>query len=166
MTEKLYHPTPICRRRSHRFDRQGIPRRAFQDPPRAHDLLPRRRRPAADAGTINGLPLLDLVADGDDIVHVLGRDPGEGEARLRLDFPRRYDHMQQHTAQHLLSQVLRATFNAATLSFAIGPEHSSIEIDRPDARRGGDRAALETECARLIFATLPVRIFESDDVSA
>ena len=119
----------------------------------------------ADQGTVNDLPLLSLHAEGDDIVHVLGRDPGEGELRLRIDFARRYDHMQQHTAQHLLSQVLVRSFNAATLSFAIGPEHSSIEIDRPEfgVEATGE---LEAECARLIFSRLPVKVFASEDVAS
>jgi alanyl-tRNA synthetase len=119
----------------------------------------------ADQGTVNGLPLLALEAEGGDIVHVLGQDPGEGEARLRIDFPRRYDHMQQHTAQHLMSQVLVRNFKAATLSFAIGPEHSSIEIDRPEFGAEEIRA-LEAECARLIFSGLAVEIFESEDLSS
>jgi alanyl-tRNA synthetase len=96
---------------------------------------------------------------------VLERDPGQGDVSLRLDFPRRYDHMQQHTAQHLLSQVLLRLFAAPTLSFAIGPEHSSIEIGRP-ALSDEEIVALETECVRLVFASLPVRIFASDDLSA
>lgn len=119
----------------------------------------------ADQGMVNGLPLLSLEAEGDDIIHVLGQDPGDGEARLRIDFARRYDHMQQHTAQHLLSQVLVRSFKAATLSFAIGPEHSSIEIDRPEFGAEETRE-LEAECARLIFSRLPVKVFASEDVSS
>ncbi len=118
----------------------------------------------ADTGTINGLPLLALDSENDDIVHVLAGDPGNGEAELQLDFARRYDHMQQHTAQHLLSQVLVRRFAAATLSFAIGPEHSSIETDRP-AFDDPEIAVLEEECAGLAWAALPVRAFETDDVS-
>jgi len=119
----------------------------------------------ADHGSLNGLPLLELAVEDDDIIHVLERDPGQGEVCLQLDFPRRYDHMQQHTAQHLLSQVLIRLFAAPTLSFAIGPEHSSIEIGRPQLNEE-EIVALEDECARLVFANLPVRIFASDDVSA
>jgi alanyl-tRNA synthetase len=119
----------------------------------------------ADQGAVDEQPLLALEADGDDIIHVLEKDPGAGEVRLRLDFERRYDHMQQHTAQHLLSQVLVRLFDIATLSFAIGPEHSSIEIDRPAFSRE-QILELEAECTRLIFAGLPVRVFETDDLSA
>jgi alanyl-tRNA synthetase len=119
----------------------------------------------ADQGTINGLPLLALEEDGDDIVHVLANDPGDGMARLQLDFARRFDHMQQHTAQHLLSQVLLRLLDAPTLSFAIGPEHSSIEIGRP-AITTEEVRVLELECARQVFAALPVRVFESADPAA
>ncbi|MCX6558296.1 MAG: alanyl-tRNA editing protein, partial [Candidatus Aminicenantes bacterium] len=84
---------------------------------------------------------------------------------LQLDFPRRYDHMQQHTAQHLLSQALLNLFNAPTLSFAIGPEHSSIEIGRQVLDKE-EISTLESECARLIFANLPVRVFETEDLSS
>jgi alanyl-tRNA synthetase len=106
-----------------------------------------------------------LATAADDIIHMLAQDPGQGEASLQLDFPRRYDNMQQHTAQHLLSQALLNLFNAPTLSFAIGPEHSSIEIGRQELDEKEIRI-LESECARLIFANLPVRIFESDDIAA
>jgi alanyl-tRNA synthetase len=119
----------------------------------------------ADKGTVNGLPVLELSTMEDDIIHVLDSDPGQDEVRLELDFQRRYDHMQQHTAQHLLSQILLKLFNAPTLSFTIGPEHSSIEIGRQVLDKEEIRI-LESECARLIFANLPVRIFESEDISA
>jgi alanyl-tRNA synthetase len=165
MTEKTYHRDPYCQEITAR-----ITGKEFRD---GHYYLrfertvfcPEGGGQPADQGTVNGLPLLDLEAEGDDIVHVLGQDPGEGDARLRIDFARRYDHMQQHTAQHLLSQVLVRAFNAATLSFAIGPEHSSIEIDRPEFG-AEETKALEAECARLIFSRLPVNVFMSEDVSS
>jgi alanyl-tRNA synthetase len=119
----------------------------------------------ADQGLINGVPVRELAVEGEDVVHGLERDPGPEEASLQLDFQRRYDHMQQHTAQHLLSQVLLALWQAPTLSFAIGPEHASIEIGRPHV---GDEelTALETECARAIFANRPIRVFSSTDPAA
>ena len=165
MTEKIYQSDSYCRE---------ITARVAGNESRDGRFLVRLDRtifcPAgggqpADQGTINGLPVLELAADGDDIIHVLERDPGRAEASLRLDFQNRYDHMQQHTAQHLLSQVLLGLFNAPTLSFAIGPAHASIEIGRP-ALGEEDIRALENECARLVFANLPVRIFHSADTSA
>jgi alanyl-tRNA synthetase len=119
----------------------------------------------ADHGLINGVPVRKLSVDGEDIIHGLERDPGPDEADLQLDFQRRYDHMQQHTAQHLLSQVLLALWQAPTLSFAIGPEHASIEIGRPHAS-DEELIALEAECARAIFSNRPIRVFSSADPSA
>ena len=131
----------------------------------APSSAPRGGGQPADSGSINGFPLVELASADDDIIHVLEQDPGQGEARLRLDFPRRYDHMQQHTAQHLVSQVLLRRFDAPTLSFAIGPEHASIEIGR-SAFAEEETKALEDECARLIFANLSVLTFMSDDISS
>jgi alanyl-tRNA synthetase len=162
MTEKIYQADAYCRETT-----AAIVGKEFRDDRFFIRLdrtifCPAGGGQPADTGTLNGLPLLGLASENDDIVHVLGADPGRGEARLQLDFPRRYDHMQQHTAQHLLSQVLLNLFDAPTLSFAIGPEHSSIEIGR-QALDEKDIASLENECAARIFANLPVCIFESED---
>ena len=164
MTEKLYHHDPYLREAISRVVRSE--ERDGRWAVRLQDTIfcPEGGGQPADTGTINGLPLLALENDGDEIVHLLDRDPGIGAAGLQLDFARRYDHMQQHTAQHLLSQVLVRDFNAATLSFAIGPEHSSLEVGRA-AFSEEEVRALEAECARLAFAALPVRVFETDDPS-
>lgn len=165
MTEKVYHRDAYCRELTARVT--GIEQRDGRFRIRLDRTIfcPEGGGQPADQGTINGLPLLELSVENDDVIHVLERDPGQGEVSLRLDFSRRYDHMQQHTAQHLLSQVLLRLFAAPTLSFAIGPGHSSIEIGRP-ALSDEEIVALENECARLVFAGLPVRIFASDDPSA
>jgi alanyl-tRNA synthetase len=165
MTEKIYQQDPYCRectaRVSASLGRDG----RFQVRLERTIFCPEGGGQPADNGTINGIPLLALETDGDDIVHVLELNPGEGDVCLRLDFARRYDHMQQHTAQHLLSQILLRLLNTATLSFAIGAEHSSIEIGR-QALDEEEIRALEKECARLIFAGLPVKVFASEDISS
>jgi len=164
MTEKIYQSDSYCREAAARITGRECANDRWRVRLERTIFCPEGGGQPADQGTINGLPLLALEAEGDDVIHVLGRDPGEGEARMRLDFERRYDHMQQHTAQHLLSQILVSDFGVATLSFAIGPEHSSIEIDRP-AFGAEETKALEAACARLIFANRTVRVFEADDLS-
>lgn len=165
MTEKLYQRDPYLQEATSRVIRSEKRDGRWAVRLERTVFCPEGGGQPADTGTIDGQPLLALESDGDDVVHVLGREPAGGEARLRLDFARRYDHMQQHTAQHLLSQVLVRAFDAATLSFAIGPEHSSIEVGRP-AFSGDEVRALEAECARLAFAALPVRVFETSDLSS
>ncbi len=119
----------------------------------------------SDRGTINGIPLTHLAEEGDEVVHWLSADPGAGPARLALDWPWRLALMQQHSGQHLLSQALDQLFAARTLSFAIGSGHASIEISRP-ALGDDDLAAVEAECARIVFENRPVRVFETDDAGA
>ncbi|MBN2399220.1 MAG: hypothetical protein JXI33_02650 [Candidatus Aminicenantes bacterium] len=165
MTEKIYLSDAYCRESTARILGKEFRDGNFFIRLDRTIFCPAGGGQPADGGTINGQPIMELASEIDDIIHVLGADPGQGEARLQLDFSRRYDHMQQHTAQHLLSQILLKLFSAPTLSFAIGPEHASIEIGRP-ALDEQEIVLLENECADRIFANLPIHIFESDDSNA
>ena len=56
-----------------------------------------------DLGSLNGVPVVDVVDEGDRIAHVLQRSVQAQKVAGEIDWRRRYDHMQQHTGQHLLS---------------------------------------------------------------
>lgn len=60
------------------------------------------------------------------------RIPPSSEVELKLDWARRYDHMQQHTAQHLLTSVAEDRFGWTTTAFHLGAEVSDIELDVSD----------------------------------
>ncbi len=86
-----------------------------------------------DRGFIAGLPVVDVIDEGTRIAHLFANPPESPEILLgclecRLDWPRRYDHMQQHTGQHLLSAVFVEIFALKTLSFHMGEDVSSIEL--------------------------------------
>ena len=84
-----------------------------------------------DTGQLGGIGVTEVVDEGERIAHVLSR-PVEGEEIAGvIDWQRRFDHMQQHTGQHLLSAVLIELFNAPTVSFHLGAESSTIDIERP-----------------------------------
>ncbi len=69
----------------------------------------------ADQGTLNGIPVLDVQAQDDgSIVHVLERPLSEDTVEGRVNWDRRYDHMQQHTGQHILSQAFLRVAEAET----------------------------------------------------
>jgi len=81
-----------------------------------------------DLGTLNGIPVLQVLDDEGAIVHVLERE-ADGESVLgKIDWPRRLDHMQQHTGQHILSQAFIEIVNGETRSFHLGAEASTLEI--------------------------------------
>src|SRR5215475_9658576 len=77
------------------------------------------------------------VADAEDgrVVHYLEVPPKEikpgTKIRGQIDAARRRDHMQQHTGQHVLSAAFIRLFNMPTVSFHMGDDSSSIDLDTP-----------------------------------
>jgi alanyl-tRNA synthetase len=84
-----------------------------------------------DTGTLGGVPVLDVVDEGDRVAHVLAAPPGGDAVHGSVDWPRRFDHMQQHTGQHLLSAVLHERFGHATVAVHFGRESSTLDLDAP-----------------------------------
>ena len=84
-----------------------------------------------DLGTLGGVKVVDVVDEDSRIAHVLESPLGAADERLigRIDWTRRYDHMQQHTGQHLLSAVFEDLFGAKTVSVHFGPESSTLDVD-------------------------------------
>src|SRR6185503_3998052 len=84
----------------------------------------------SDTGTINGEQVLECIDDEENgVLHVIqGRAPQVGASvKGRIDWPRRLDHIQQHTGQHILSQAFVTLFNAPTRGFRV--LHDVCEID-------------------------------------
>jgi alanyl-tRNA synthetase len=87
-----------------------------------------------DSGDINGVAVEDVIEEDDRILHVTSAAVAGEEVRCRIDWPRRFDHMQQHTGQHVLSAVLQELFRFPTLSFHLGAESSTIDIGTPSMK--------------------------------
>jgi len=96
-----------------------------------------------DRGTLAGRAVVEVGLEGDEIWHrIEAGEPGawsEG-ARVegRLDWSRRFDHMQQHTGQHILSRAFVDVARADTRSFHLGEAVVTIDVDHP----GPDAALL------------------------
>src|SRR5688572_18929411 len=68
-----------------------------------------------DTGRLAGLPVVDVVDEGDEIVHVVqGAIAAGATVEGVIDWPRRLDHMQQHTGQHMLSAAFDRLSGART----------------------------------------------------
>ena len=94
----------------------------------------------ADFGRIGPAQVFDVQSAGDGVRHYVDRDLAEGPVDTVLDARRRFDHCQQHTAQHLLTAVLLDRHDLATTSFHLGAATTSIEVkggavSREDLRR-------------------------------
>ena len=109
-----------------------------------------------DVGQLGGSDVIEVVDEGERIAHVLSEPLAETEVDGRIDGDRRFDHMQQHTGQHLLSAVLLGMFDAPTVSFHLGAESSTIDISR--ALDSGQLLQAERRANQIVFENRPVTV--------
>jgi alanyl-tRNA synthetase len=108
-----------------------------------------------DLGTLNGVAVVDVIDEEYRIGHVLAEPLRASEVQGLVDWKRRFDHMQQHTGQHLLSAVLAERFGISTVSFHLGDDAATIDV----AGELGDRLAeIEREVNREVCANRAVSV--------
>jgi len=122
-----------------------------------------------DTGTIGTARVVDVVdrADGA-IVHVLEGGTAQAirdqvsatHARGRIDWSRRFDHMQQHTGQHVLSAAFERVLGVRTLSLHLGVDGSTIDLARGVTPSEIEHA--EEEANRIMWGNRPVTIRFAD----
>lgn len=88
---------------------------------------------AHDTGTLGGQRVVDVANEGERIAHHLA-EPAAGltvgaTVEGRIDWARRFDHMQQHTGQHLLSAVVLARFGWRTVSVHCGEDTATLDVE-------------------------------------
>ena len=88
-----------------------------------------------DLGYIQSVPIVDVIEDNEKIIHVLkeGNEEECGDTVIgTIDWERRFDHMQQHSGQHILSAAFEKLWNADTVSFHLGDEVCTLDIMKDD----------------------------------
>jgi alanyl-tRNA synthetase len=84
----------------------------------------------ADRGLLDAARVVDVQADPNGVIwHVLEGEPDGDLVQGQVDWPRRFDHMQQHLGQHLLSAAIQELFALPTVSFHLGAESATIDLD-------------------------------------
>ncbi|MEK5108469.1 DHHA1 domain-containing protein [Cytobacillus sp. FSL K6-0129] len=87
----------------------------------------------ADKGWLNGVEVMNVEEKEGEIRHYLAQLLDEGEkVDGKINWDRRFDHMQQHAGQHILSAAFAETFQYQTISFHLGKEIVSIDLDIED----------------------------------
>lgn len=120
-------------------------------------LYPEGGGQPGDLGSVAGRSVEALRKEGEAVLHQLAAPLEHGaEVVVVLDWARRFDHMQQHTAQHLLTALAQDRQGWATTAFHLGPERCDIELDCA-AISNAELAALEARANAAIRAGLPVR---------
>jgi alanyl-tRNA synthetase len=110
-----------------------------------------------DLGRIGEANVLDVRDEGDEIVHVVDRSLSDGRVPCCINWPRRFDHMQQHTGQHLLSAIFQESFGLPTVSFHLGADVCSIDLRGPEPSEEVLEGA-ERSTNRVIFEDRPVTV--------
>ncbi|EDV99529.1 alanyl-tRNA editing protein Aarsd1-B [Drosophila grimshawi] len=97
-------------------------------------LFPEGGGQPCDYGTINGQPVRSVLRKGSTAVHFVESSSSfeEGATVQQLvDWPRRLDHMQQHSGQHLITALFDREFKYDTTSWSLGPSVSYIQLSTP-----------------------------------
>jgi alanyl-tRNA synthetase len=161
MTERLYYTDAYC---TH-FSAHVVERLAWDNHPAVvldrTAFYPTSGGQPADRGTLGGVVLLDVVVREDDhaVLHVLNHALPDGDVEVEgvLDWPRRFDHMQQHAGQHVLSAAFEQLLDADTVGFHLGAEMSTIDINVP--RLALDRVRPVEELAnRVVWEDRPIGV--------
>jgi len=121
-----------------------------------------------DIGTLGGTRVIDVVDEGERIAHVLAAplaDHDDMRVSGRVDWARRFDHMQQHTGQHLVSAVFEDLFGAKTVSVHFGPEYSTLDLDAETITRD-QMVAAEARANELVADARAVNVTFEDSESA
>jgi alanyl-tRNA synthetase len=150
MTQRLYYADAYCRA----FD--AVVTRVFEHEGRPAALLDRTAfYPTSggqpfDVGSLGAVSVVDVVELDGDVVHVLSAPLAEQTmVHGEVDWARRFDHMQQHTGQHVLSAAFVHVCAAPTVSFHMGADTSTIDLAA--AVEGADVERAVDEANRIVW---------------
>jgi alanyl-tRNA synthetase len=112
-----------------------------------------------DTGRLDDATVVDVIDEGERIAHLLSTRLESDRVIGRIDWARRFDHMQQHSGQHLLSATLAELFGFATTSVHFGAEVSTLDLDTgsisPEqiakAELRGNRIVMENRAVEVSF---------------
>ena len=120
-----------------------------------------------DTGVLGDQRVIDVIAAKDGTIrHVLETLPDTIEVGQpihgAINWPRRYDHMQQHSGQHLLSQIFHELFGYETMSVHFGADLSTLDL-AVDALTLAQLDKAETCANDIVYASLPIKAYFVDE---
>ncbi|KMP94563.1 alanyl-tRNA synthetase [Bacillus wiedmannii] len=110
-----------------------------------------------DTGTLNGIAVLDVEEVNDEIRHFITEQLHTEEVEGKINWERRFDHMQQHAAQHILSAAFWDHFNIPTIGFHLGKETVTIDLETENLHAETVEEAVQI-ANKFVFENHPIRI--------
>ncbi|MFN2548865.1 MAG: DHHA1 domain-containing protein [Myxococcales bacterium] len=152
MTERLYLSDPYLTS----FRARVVEMRELDGKPAAvldkSAFYPEGGGQPGDRGRLGGAQVIDTQERQGEVLHLVDK-PVSGEVEAEIDWVRRFDHMQQHHGQHLLSAAFDK-LEAPTVSFHLGERTCTIDLDAPLGKL--DLRAAEAMANDSIWRDLPV----------
>ena len=110
-----------------------------------------------DTGTLGGADVLEVHERDGEVIHYTDR-PLEAGSQVEgcLDWERRFDHMQGHSGEHILTGCIHRRFGYDNVGFHMGSEE--ITIDFNGLLTGEELDEMEREANEAIYRNLPVQI--------
>jgi alanyl-tRNA synthetase len=88
-----------------------------------------------DIGRLGDARVVDVLDEAEEVIHVVEKPIGIGAVKGTVDWDRRFDHMQQHSGQHVLSAVFHSKFALPTVSFHLGLDICTIDVRGREPRQ-------------------------------
>ena len=111
---------------------------------------------ACDLGILGGVKVLDVKEQGEDVIHLCdGPLTAGSEVDGRIDYERRFDLMQQHTGEHILSGLIHEKYGYHNVGFHVGKQAMEIDFDGPIPME--ELMELERKANEAVWQNLPVK---------
>ncbi len=158
MTEKLYYKDAYIREFSAEVISSTECEKGFDTVLSATAFFPEEGGQYSDRGTIGGVKVLD-VKEKNGIIHHYTEYPLEEKStvRGRIDFDERYEKMQCHTGEHILSGIFNSLYGMSNVGFHLGHDDVTMDLDKPLTRQELDR--VETLANEVIYKNIEVETY-------
>lgn len=115
-----------------------------------------------DKAAINDSKVIDVYEEDGNIVHVLEDNINSNIVNITIDWNTRFDHMQQHSGQHLLSAAIYRLYNANTIGMHIGRDYVYIDVAIPELTNE-DVEKIERFANEIIYSNFAVKTYEVEN---
>ena len=116
-----------------------------------------------DLGTISGFKLKNVTEKDGEVVHILESEenvsvlkPGD-RVQLQLDWQRRFDHMQNHLGEHILSGIFKSVYDLDNKGFHLGDDDGTFDLDTLELTDEMIREA-ENRANQAVYDAIPVQV--------
>ena len=156
MTRKLYYEDCHLDRFTARVTDCRETKKGYEVTLDATAFYPEGGGQACDIGTLGGVAVLDVQERGEVVIHLCAGPLDEGsEVEGILDYERRFDLMQQHTGEHIVSGIINRRYGYHNVGFHMGADVITIDFD--GVIPAEDLPAIEMEANQALWQDLPVR---------